>query len=820
MRIVKYGLIGLLVVAALLVGAALLLPLFVDPNDHKGRIAALVEQQTGRSLHIEDDLRLTVFPRLGLELGRLRLGNAEGFAQPDFITIEHARASLRLRPLLRKQIEMETLELHGASVYLARDAEGHGNWEDLVRAGGSDGSAKAKGAKKGIPPNFTINGVDLREAQVFYEDQQRGLKFAITGGTLKTGPLTPGQPIDLTLSFQARVEGPQEVTIDTALEGSVLPDLAGQVHQVERLRLDLGLAGTAIPGGAQQIALTLQDARFDAGKQELALAALDLDALGVSLDLNKLIVGLSAAPTFSGVVQARPFSPEAVLKALGRSETSSFPEGLRGQTDFHLDFNGDLGAGVVEVTALQARLGDNSLRLPLLRFDIQKQILEAATFDLSAFGMALNLSELRVESLFSAPRLDAVLQIDPFNPREALVQLGMTPPATSDPEALDNFGLQTRITASTERVELADLQVILDQSTAAGMIELINAERPAIRLSLTLDQLDFDRYLPPASKDETTESKQDQTGPAAKEDSPLPLEKLHVMEADATVKIADLHVANLHLSNTAISLQLHEGKLKLTTAAGLYGGSVDSVIGLDAGAQPPRLRIREKIASVHVGPLLDDLQNGEGKFTGQGFFNADLTADAVSINGIKKSLAGTMDFDFRDGSYTGFNLGAELRRAKALLKGTPLPSSEAQSTDFSELRGSINAKNGILHLHDLEMKAPLLRVKGGGDFDVAGQSLDLGLATSVVGTSTGQGGRGLDELSGITVPVKISGPASKPEVGVDMQLLAAALAKREAEKQLEKHEKKIQAEVEKKLGKELGEAVGEKALDTFKGLFK
>lgn len=819
MTIVKYSLLGLLVVAALLVGAALLLPLFVDPNDHKERIAALVEQQTGRSLHIEDDLRLSVFPRLVLELGRLRLGNAEGFAQPDFITIEHARASLGLRPLLRKQIEMETLELHGVSVYLARDAQGRGNWEDL--AGGSDGSAKAKGGKKGIPPNFTINGVDLREAQVFYEDQQRGLKYAITGGTLKTGPLALGQPIDLTLSFQFRTEGQQEMTIDTALEGRVFFDLAEQVHQVERLRIDLGLAGTAIPGGAQQIALVVKDARFDAGKQELALDALDFNALGVSLGLNKLIAGLGAAPTFSGVVQARPFSPEAVLKALGRSKVSSLPEGLRGQANFQLGFNGDLGAGVVEVTALQGRLGDNSLRMPLLYVDIQKQILEAATFDLSAFGMALHLGELRVKSLFSEPRLDGVLQIDPFSLREALVQLGMTPPATSDPEVLDNFGLQARITASTEQIELADLQMILDQSTATGMIELVNAERPAIRLSLALDQLDLDRYLPLASRDETTESKQDQPGPATKEDNLLPLEKLHDLKADANIKIADLNAANLHVSDTIINLQLHEGKLELTTTAGLYGGSVDSVIDLDAGAQPPRLRIREKIVSVHVGPLLDDLQNGEGKITGQGTFNADLTADAVSVGQIKKSLDGTMDFVFRDGAYKGFNLGAELRRAEALLRGAPLlPSSGVQSTDFSALRGKINAQNGILHLYDLEMKAPLLRVKGGGDFEIVGQTMDLHLDTSVVGTSTGQGGRGLDELSGITVPVKVSGPVAKPEVGVDMKLLAAALAKREAEKQLEKHEEKIQAEFEKKIGKELGGAVGEKALDTFKGLFK
>ena len=54
------GLAALLVV--IVVVAVIVLPMVVDPNDYKEEIAATVEKQTGRTLSIEGDLSLSVFP--------------------------------------------------------------------------------------------------------------------------------------------------------------------------------------------------------------------------------------------------------------------------------------------------------------------------------------------------------------------------------------------------------------------------------------------------------------------------------------------------------------------------------------------------------------------------------------------------------------------------------------------------------------------------------------------------------------------------------------------------------------------------------------
>lgn len=48
----------------LIIAVVILIPMFVDPNDHKDRIVAEVKKATGRDLSIGGDIELSVFPDL------------------------------------------------------------------------------------------------------------------------------------------------------------------------------------------------------------------------------------------------------------------------------------------------------------------------------------------------------------------------------------------------------------------------------------------------------------------------------------------------------------------------------------------------------------------------------------------------------------------------------------------------------------------------------------------------------------------------------------------------------------------------------------
>ena len=95
-----------LVVVVLIGAAAVLVPMFFDPNDHKDRIAQAVKDATGRDLNLKGDIGLSVFPWIAIDLGAVELSNPPGFDGPAFAETEGAKVRVKLMPLLKRQVEM------------------------------------------------------------------------------------------------------------------------------------------------------------------------------------------------------------------------------------------------------------------------------------------------------------------------------------------------------------------------------------------------------------------------------------------------------------------------------------------------------------------------------------------------------------------------------------------------------------------------------------------------------------------------------------------------------------------------------------------
>src|SRR5881397_2625779 len=91
------GIVVLIVLVIAIVAATL------DPNRYKPEITAAVKDKTGRTLAIEGNLRLTVFPSVGVAVGKTSL--SEPGSSRIFARIDEARMSLALLPLFsRKEI--------------------------------------------------------------------------------------------------------------------------------------------------------------------------------------------------------------------------------------------------------------------------------------------------------------------------------------------------------------------------------------------------------------------------------------------------------------------------------------------------------------------------------------------------------------------------------------------------------------------------------------------------------------------------------------------------------------------------------------------
>ena len=127
MKIFKWLFAGLFSVVLLLGAGAAALVYLVDWNDFRDTIQNQVKKQTGRDMTIAGDLKPTVFPWLGVSLGEIELANAVGFGDIPFARMGGADIKVKLMPLLKKEVNVKTIELHGLNLDLQRNADGTTN---------------------------------------------------------------------------------------------------------------------------------------------------------------------------------------------------------------------------------------------------------------------------------------------------------------------------------------------------------------------------------------------------------------------------------------------------------------------------------------------------------------------------------------------------------------------------------------------------------------------------------------------------------------------------------------------------------------------
>lgn len=336
-------------IVALVIAAVIIVPLLFDPNDYKGQIASQARSATGRDLHIEGDLDLSVFPWLGVQTGRLSLENAEGFGDAPFLTLERADVRVKLLPLLQRRLEVGKIVVEGLRVDLQRDASGRTNWDDLIER--DTAPAPEQGPEPA--PELEIAGLELRDATVSWRDAQAQTSYVISGLSLETGALRPGEPVDVDLALtvadgvpgytadlklagtlQADTEAGRYGADDLALEyvlrekdgkrsyegsltGKVSADTAQSVYSLQDVKLAGELPAMAPDAPPLRIAGAWSTARYDQAANVVAADDITLEAAGVKATVTQLQgTNLQESPRVTGVLDVAPFSLPELLKTL------------------------------------------------------------------------------------------------------------------------------------------------------------------------------------------------------------------------------------------------------------------------------------------------------------------------------------------------------------------------------------------------------------------------------------------------------------------------------------------------------------------------
>ncbi len=255
------------VLVAVVIAAAVLIPIFVNPNDYKPRIEALVKARTGRQLTLQGDIKLSVFPWLGLRLGPTRLSNPPGFPGAPFAKVASGELRVKLLPLLDRRVELGTVVLDGLVLNLERNRDGRPNWTGFGRPGAATKPSSTESARgSGVPPiaALAIGGVRVIDATLRWNDRRSGTRYEVRDLNLTTGAIRSGRSFHVNLGFVLTGKALPKAGVKVRLRSGVTFDLGRRTLTLKGLVADLGdLKLTGDVSGTQVLSAPHLRGRFE-----------------------------------------------------------------------------------------------------------------------------------------------------------------------------------------------------------------------------------------------------------------------------------------------------------------------------------------------------------------------------------------------------------------------------------------------------------------------------------------------------------------------------------------------------------------------------
>ncbi|HYN12862.1 MAG TPA: AsmA family protein [Burkholderiales bacterium] len=363
----KYVLLGLGGLVVLVIAGVVIVAATFDPNRYKGDIERIAKEKTGRTLKLAGDLELAFYPAIGAKVAGVTL--SERASDQEFLSLESAHVSVKLIPLLRGEMIVDTVRVAGLKAQVVKGKDGRFNFDDLLAAE----DAKKPAAKpqpqpeaQGEAVKFDIAGVKVERSAIAYRDLAAGTEIALSDVKLSTGRIAEKAAGKLEFAAHAKGKNP-ELDAKVQLDTDYRVDLAAKSYALAKLALDLkGLyAKESIEAKvrAPQLDITANSAKGQAVTAEFKLkgAERSIDAAlklsGVEGSAKALVI-----PQFAADLSMT--SPDLPMKTIKLPVTGSLRADLEKQTA-----NADLAIKLDDST-IQAKLGLAKFSPPAYQFDV------------------------------------------------------------------------------------------------------------------------------------------------------------------------------------------------------------------------------------------------------------------------------------------------------------------------------------------------------------------------------------------------------------------------------------------------------------------
>ncbi len=395
--------IVLAIVFALLVLIILSLPYLLDLNRYRDQYLPVLEKALNRNIEVED-VRLTLFPTLGVQLHNVVIADDPVFSSKPFLTVPSVQVAVQWRPLLQWRIEVERVLVESPIVQVIRSKNGILNTSTIGNVSTSGQvSSEIVGLKDSVSPLLGVLAVkqfSLKDGTLRYEDHMHqpprihqieqlvlntiSVAIGETAGVDVHGILMPYQMLVDAKGrlgpLQANFDIPKldivghvgnvEVTVHgTVLHGQLIVDVQIPKASTDDIPIESGLTK---PVGLSQLQVHLVASLFPK-EGEPHSDDLTIDSLRANIHFGKssLHVSGNGTPSRFFLVGDSP--------ALSSQD---FPVSLPLQQHFSLDqleFTAEIQGETVNIQSFKAKVFDgtlnaqgvlDSLRSPL-RFSTQ-----------------------------------------------------------------------------------------------------------------------------------------------------------------------------------------------------------------------------------------------------------------------------------------------------------------------------------------------------------------------------------------------------------------------------------------------------------------
>ncbi|MGH6988718.1 MAG: AsmA family protein [Stellaceae bacterium] len=165
------------VVAIVVIGAAIAI-LTVSPTAYKGIILAQLQTATGRDVTIAGPLSLSLFPEIGISATKVSLAGAPGGTETEMVQVKRLDFAVAILPLISGQLKIDRFILVDPAIHLVIDAKGRPNWNFGAAPSATEapaaGTAQPAASALAALARFRVGEMRVENGDITFTDRRTG----------------------------------------------------------------------------------------------------------------------------------------------------------------------------------------------------------------------------------------------------------------------------------------------------------------------------------------------------------------------------------------------------------------------------------------------------------------------------------------------------------------------------------------------------------------------------------------------------------------------------------------------------------------------